>query len=130
MGYQSPAYLHALLEQTADSLENLQRILVRSEESRIGTNTTLAGLADRLGMVGEHIKAGQALMARMAENQMELKPSLTRLATDAGLRSRLGASALATLRRRFDVKQTMRAYEALYGAALHVPMPDVEPQPI
>src|SRR5439155_4845849 len=78
-----PAYLHALLEQTADSLENLQRILVRSEESRIGINTSMAGLADRFSVVGEHIRAGQTLMARLAENQMELKPSLVRLATIA-----------------------------------------------
>jgi hypothetical protein len=78
-----PAYLQALLEQTADSLENLQRILARSEESRISTNVTLAGLTDRLGIVGEHMKAGQLLMVRLAENQMELKPSLARLATIA-----------------------------------------------
>jgi hypothetical protein len=78
-----PAYLHALLEQTADSLENLQRILVRSEEIRIGSNTTLAGLTDRLGTWSEHMKAGQVLMVRLAENQMELKPSLERLATVA-----------------------------------------------
>jgi hypothetical protein len=75
-----PAYLHALLEQTADSLENLQRIIARSEESRISTNNALAGLTDRLGVVSEHMKAGQMLMLRMAENQMELKPSLARLA--------------------------------------------------
>jgi hypothetical protein len=75
-----PAYLHALLEQTADSLENLQRIVARSEESRISTNTALSGLTDRLGVVGENMKAGQLLMLRLAENQMELKPSLTRLA--------------------------------------------------
>ncbi|MGH7092658.1 MAG: flagellar motor protein MotA, partial [Stellaceae bacterium] len=37
-----PAYIQALLEQTADSLDNLQRILGRSEESRMGANTTLA----------------------------------------------------------------------------------------
>ncbi len=78
-----PAYIQALLEQTADSLENLQRILARSEESRIGANTTLATLADRLGTLSEHMKAGQLLMVRLAENQMELKPSLTRLATVA-----------------------------------------------
>ncbi len=35
-----PAYIQALLEQTADSLENLQRILARGEESRIGANST------------------------------------------------------------------------------------------
>jgi hypothetical protein len=78
-----PAYLQALFEQTADSLENLQRILARGEESRIAANTTLAGLTERIGMVGEHIRAGQSMMAKLAENQLELKPSLARLATIA-----------------------------------------------
>jgi hypothetical protein len=78
-----PAYIQALLEQTADSLENLQRILARSEESRIGANNTLPALIDRLGTLSEHMKAGQMLMVRLAENQMELKPSLARLASVA-----------------------------------------------
>src|SRR5262249_20193098 len=76
-----PAYIQALLEQTADSLENLQRILGRSEESRIDANVTLASLTDRLAVLGEQMKAGQLLLVRLAENQLELKPSLTRLAT-------------------------------------------------
>ena len=75
-----PAYIQALLEQTADSLENLQRIMARSEESRIGANATLASLTDRLGGLGEQMKAGQILMVRLAENQLELRPSLARLA--------------------------------------------------
>jgi hypothetical protein len=75
-----PAYIQALLEQTADSLENLQRILARSEESRMDENATLASLSDRLGILGEQMKTGQAMMVRVAENQMELRPSLTRLA--------------------------------------------------
>jgi hypothetical protein len=78
-----PAYIQALLEQTADSLENLQRILARSEESRIGANNTLPALIDRLSTLSEHMRAGQMLMVRLAENQMELKPSLSRLATIA-----------------------------------------------
>jgi hypothetical protein len=78
-----PAYIQALLEQTADSLENLQRILARSEESRIGANATLGALTDRLGVLGEQMKAGQILMVRLAENQLELKPSLVRLAETA-----------------------------------------------
>ena len=65
-----PAYIQALLEQTADSLENLQRLLARSEEGRIAGNATLAGLADRLGAIGEHINAGQAQMVRLAENSL------------------------------------------------------------
>jgi hypothetical protein len=75
-----PAYIQALLEQTADSLENLQRILARGEESRIDANATLATLTDRLGVLGEQMRAGQVLMVRLAENQLELQPSLTRLA--------------------------------------------------
>jgi hypothetical protein len=75
-----PAFIQALLEQTADSLENLQRILARSEEGRIAANATLVALTERLATLGEQMKAGQVLMVRLAENQMELKPSLTRLA--------------------------------------------------
>jgi hypothetical protein len=75
-----PAFIQALLEQTADSLESLQRIMARSEESRIGANAALSTLADRLGALGEQMKAGQQLMVRLAESQLELNPSLNRLA--------------------------------------------------
>jgi hypothetical protein len=78
-----PAYIQALLEQTADSLENLQRLLTRSEESRIAANAPLAGLSDRLGAIAEHMNAGQAQMVRLAENQFELRPLLSRLTSVA-----------------------------------------------
>jgi hypothetical protein len=78
-----PAYLQALLEQTADSLDQLQRILAKGEESRIGANAMLSSLAERLGVLGEQMKAGQHLMLRLAENQIELKPALARLASAA-----------------------------------------------
>jgi len=78
-----PAYIQTLLEQTADSLDNLQRILTRSEESRISANATLAALSDRLASLSEHIKAGQLLMVRLGDNHLELKPALVRLATVA-----------------------------------------------
>jgi hypothetical protein len=78
-----PAYLHALLEQTADSMENLQRIIARSEEGRIAAHNTLVSLTDRLSVLSEHMKAGQMLMLRLAESQIELQPSLTRLTTVA-----------------------------------------------
>jgi len=78
-----PAYIQALLEQTADSLDNLQRIMARSEESRVGANASLSALGDRLATLAEHIKSGQVLMVKLSENQMELKPALVRLATVA-----------------------------------------------
>src|ERR1700756_571521 len=78
-----PAYIQALLEQTADSLENLQRILARSEEGRIAGNATLVGLSDRLGAIGEYMNAGQGLMARLTDSQTELQPAIARLAAAA-----------------------------------------------
>ena len=44
-----PAYIQALLEQTADSLENLQRTLARGEDSRIDANRRIVQLTENLG---------------------------------------------------------------------------------
>jgi hypothetical protein len=74
-----PAYVQALLEQTADGLENLQRTLQRGEESRIGANSGITDLADRLGTLTDQMKTEQALMIKLAESQMDLKPILSRL---------------------------------------------------
>jgi hypothetical protein len=81
-----PAYVEALLERSAESLESLERLLARSEESRVGVNAALAALTERLGAQGEQMQDGRLLMSRLAENQLELKPALSRL-TDAALRS-------------------------------------------
>jgi hypothetical protein len=81
-----PAYIQALLEQTADSLENLQRITGRGEESRIAANASIITLTDKLAMLGDQMKAEQNLLLRLAENQMELKPVLARLADGAATR--------------------------------------------
>jgi hypothetical protein len=81
-----PAYVEALLERSAESLENLERLLARSEESRVGVNAALATLTESLSGLGDQAREGRALMSRLAENQMELRPALLRL-TDAALRS-------------------------------------------
>jgi hypothetical protein len=74
-----PAYIQALLEQTADSLDNLQRILSRGEESRINANAPLLALTDRLTTLTDQMRAEQNLMLRLAEQQVELRPVLQRL---------------------------------------------------
>lgn len=79
-----PAYVQALLEQTADSLENLQRTMARSEESRSGSNTALTQLADRLATFTDQMRASQDLMVKLAENQIEMRPVLARLAGLSG----------------------------------------------
>jgi hypothetical protein len=75
-----PAFIQALLEQTADGLENLQRILGRGEESRIAANTNLLSLTDRLSTLTDQMRTEQTLLLRLAEQQVELKPVLARLA--------------------------------------------------
>lgn len=75
-----PAYIQALLEQTADSLENLQRTMARGEESRIQANTNLQQLTDRLSTLTDQMRTEQQLMIKLAESQSEMRPLLTRLA--------------------------------------------------
>lgn len=78
-----PAYIQALLEQNADNLEELQRTLTRGEEDRYQTSRNLASLTDRLSTLTDQMRTEQALMVRLAENQRDLAPILTRLAEAA-----------------------------------------------
>ena len=84
-----PAYVQALLEQTAESLESLQRTLARGEESRISANNTLMAVSEKMGTLSDHILTEQALMMKLAESQLEMKPILARLA-EGGMSSSSG----------------------------------------
>ncbi len=75
-----PAYVQALLEQTAENLEGLQRTLQRGEESRAATTHALNTLTERLAVLADQMRAGQSLMMRVAEQQSALGPALQRLA--------------------------------------------------
>ena len=80
-------YVQALLEQTAESLENLQRTLTRGEESRMMVDGHLINVGDKLEILTDHMRTQQSLMRSLAETQVELKPILAQLATgfnDAG----------------------------------------------
>jgi len=75
-----PAFIQALLEQTADSLDNLQRIMARGEESRVSANLGLQALGDRLSLMTEQMRTEQSVLLRFAETQSEMKPILAKLA--------------------------------------------------
>jgi hypothetical protein len=79
-----PAYVQALLEQTAESLENLQRTLARGEEGRTTASNNLMSLTERVGTLTDHMRTEQALMMKLAESQMEMKPILAKLADGVG----------------------------------------------
>ena len=75
----APAYVQALLEQTADSLESLQRTLERGEENRISANSKIVLLAEKLDTLTEHMRTEQSLMITLAETQLEIRPLLAKL---------------------------------------------------
>jgi len=79
-----PAYVQALLEQTAESLENLQRTLTQGEEARIQSSRHTMALTEKLSVLTDQMKAEQNLLVKLAEHQAELKPVLSKLAEQGG----------------------------------------------
>jgi hypothetical protein len=75
-----PVYVQALLEQTAENMENLQRVLTRDEENRNQVNQAVITLNERLGALADTMRASQHLMLRIGEGQTALGPALQRLA--------------------------------------------------
>jgi biopolymer transport protein ExbB/TolQ len=74
-----PVYVQALLEQTAENMDALQRVLSRGEEGRVQGNATLNALNERIGQLSDTLRANQQLMIKLAEAQLALGPALKRL---------------------------------------------------
>ena len=72
-----PAYVQALLEQTADGLERMQRAIVESERERRGAAEQMGELAAQLG--------------RLAESQAELRQAIKAMAAGSSLNEELRA---------------------------------------
>lgn len=81
-----PAYVQALLEQTADSLDNLQRTMARGEDNRSNASTALLQLNEKLSLLTEQMRAEQGLLLKLTEHQIEMKPIMAKLAqnTESG----------------------------------------------
>ncbi len=75
-----PVYVQALLEQTAENMEQLQHVLTRGEERGVQMGQALTQLADRMATLSDTLRANQHLMLRVAESQAALGPALTRFA--------------------------------------------------
>ena len=80
-----PAYVQALLEQTADSLENLQRTLTKGEESRIAVNGSLHQMTEQFGTLSDHMRTEQAIMRSMAESQVTLNEALRKISDNTAM---------------------------------------------
>jgi hypothetical protein len=75
-----PAYIQALLETTADNLENLQRTMARGEDGRAAASQANVALTEKLGSLADQMKAEQQLLLKLAEGQVELRNVLSKLA--------------------------------------------------
>jgi biopolymer transport protein ExbB/TolQ len=63
------AYISVLLEQSADSLDKLQRIIGRSDEGRKQANDALLKLSEQLALIAEQTKTNQAITQKLVEVQ-------------------------------------------------------------
>ncbi|WP_353212180.1 flagellar motor protein MotA [Rhodovarius sp.] len=102
-----PAYVHALLEQTAENLEGMQTAMARGEEGRNSTSAAIAQLAERLSVLTEQMRATQVLMQRVAEQNASLAPAMLNL-TEAMSRPTIDEGA----------RQNLRNMEILLGRIL------------
>ena len=75
----APAYTHALLERTAERLDQLTQALVRSEDSRVQTSALMAEMAKRMASLSDVIKAQQHDVGRFNEASAQIQPLLSRL---------------------------------------------------
>lgn len=74
-----PAYIQALLEQTAESIDELQRTIARGEEGRATALAYQRDLLDRLSTLTDQMRAEQQVLLKMAESQVEMRTLITRL---------------------------------------------------
>jgi hypothetical protein len=77
-------YTEALLEQTAERLQDLVTLINRGEQARVGANQQFSDLNGNLAILADQMRTQQQLMLRMAENQRELTPAIRRLADSLG----------------------------------------------
>ncbi|MGQ0674577.1 MAG: flagellar motor protein MotA, partial [Rhodospirillales bacterium] len=68
-----PAYIQALLEQTAESLDNLQRTISRTESDRLAASNNFKVLADHMIALTDQLRAQQQVVQRLMETQTDMR---------------------------------------------------------
>lgn len=83
----APAYIHALLERTAERLDEIGWAMNAAAEDRKQTVALIDGLGQRLNLLTDLVHADQALIARLSEREMQSQPLLAKL-VDETVKSR------------------------------------------
>lgn len=93
-----PAYVQALLEQTAESLERMQRAVVDSERERRHAGEQMGELNNQLGRLGDLLGRESRDLAAMAEDQNELRSLIRQMAQHPAQANALSEDIRAELR--------------------------------
>ena len=73
------AYQQALLEQTGESLDKLQRIMSRNEDARRQSASNMVQLSERIARVADLLEVQNASLADIATSQSEVARTVARL---------------------------------------------------
>ena len=73
-----PAYVQALLQQTAENLEQMQRVLTHSEDDRGKLAQGINGLGEQLSALNDHLAGQQRALAKLFDAQDTLAQTFSR----------------------------------------------------
>jgi len=83
-GASANAYLSALLEQTADSLDGLRRSIEASESRRAETDAALTRLSEALAGLSDQMQADRGAAKKLTDAQLATQSSLDKLTGQIG----------------------------------------------
>lgn len=93
-----PSYVQAMLQQTGENLERLERSVSRAEEGRNRLDTTLAALVQHMGALGDRLGREQELLQRLAQSQEMIAERLSRRIDGGGAAHALDESTRGHIR--------------------------------
>jgi len=79
-----PVYVQSLLEQTAENMDSLQRLISRGEEGRASSNAALITMSERLSTLADTLQTNHHLMERLAANQVVLGTAVQKYSENRG----------------------------------------------
>lgn len=114
-----PAYIQALLEQTAENLDSLQRVSSKTEEGQNSLNQNLANLCEKMGDLVDRHDAEKNLIIKITNNLAEFQKSLM-IFTDKlnGSEMGLDASTRAHIRHMDETIQRLVELSSIGQATL------------
>jgi len=102
--HSGPAYLNGLLEQTAESMVDLQSLIRHNEENRSSMLMSLNTITEKLSMLTEQMVSQQVLLKKMAQGHVDLQKQLEDFASLVGTPAFQGADE--------GIKQYLRNLDA------------------